>query len=82
LRMASGVDVMLPEGHEIAALDRLMRLQQDHALLDRPLIAIDMRLPDRLVVRPRPEPHSDAVSGSKLPTPPASIVPVTAKKAT
>ncbi len=82
LRMTSGVDVMLPEGHEIAALDRLMRLQQDHALLDRPLIAIDMRLPDRLVVRPRPEPHSDAAAGSKLPTPPASIVPVTAKKAT
>ena len=63
-----------------------MRLQQDHALLDRPLIAIDMRLPDRLVVRPRPEPHSDAAAGSKLPTPPTSVsapsVSVTAKKAT
>ena len=35
---------MLPEGHEVAALDRLMQLQQEHALLDRPLAAIDMRL--------------------------------------
>jgi hypothetical protein len=32
-----------------------MDLQQQHALLDRPLVAIDMRLGDRLVLRPRPE---------------------------
>ena len=38
-----------------AALDRLMQLQQTHALLDRPLAAIDMRLPDRLVLRPQPD---------------------------
>jgi cell division protein FtsQ len=54
LRLNNGADVMLPEGHEIAALDRLMQLQQDHDLFDRPLVAIDMRLPDRLVLRPRP----------------------------
>ena len=44
LRLNNGADVMLPEGHEVAALDRLMQLQQQHALLDRPLAAIDMRL--------------------------------------
>ena len=55
LRMTNGTDVMLPEGHEVAALDRLIQLQQDHAVLDRPLAAIDMRLPDRLVFRPRAE---------------------------
>ncbi|MGA3402624.1 MAG: cell division protein FtsQ/DivIB [Acetobacteraceae bacterium] len=54
LRLNNGADVMLPEGHEIVALDRLMQLQQDHDLLDRPLVAIDMRLPDRLVLRPHP----------------------------
>jgi cell division protein FtsQ len=54
LRMTNGADVMLPEGHEVVALDRLMQLQQDHDLLDRPLVAIDMRLPDRLVLRPHP----------------------------
>jgi len=52
LRLNNGADVMLPEAHEVAALDRLMQLQQDHDLLDRPLVAIDMRLPDRLVLRP------------------------------
>jgi cell division protein FtsQ len=55
LRLNNGADVMLPEGHEVEALDRLMQLQQQHALLDRPLVAIDMRLGDRLVLRPRPE---------------------------
>lgn len=55
LRINNGADVMLPEGHEIQALDRLIKLQQEQALLDRPLTAIDMRLGDRLVVRPRPE---------------------------
>ena len=53
LRLTSGTDVMLPEGHEVAALDRLLLLQQQHELLDRPLAAIDMRLGDRLVLRPR-----------------------------
>lgn len=55
LRLNNGADVMLPEGQEVKALDRLMQLQQEHALLDRPLAAIDMRLGDRLVVRPRPD---------------------------
>ena len=55
LRINNGADVMLPEGHEVQALDRLVQLQQQHALLDRPLAAIDMRLGDRLVLRPRPD---------------------------
>jgi cell division protein FtsQ len=54
LRMKNGTDIMLPETHEVEALDRLLSLQQDTALLDRPLLAIDMRLGDRLVLRPQP----------------------------
>ncbi len=60
LRMTNGTDVMLPEGAEIAALDRLLLLQQDQAVLDRPLQAIDMRLPDKLVLRPMTEAKPDA----------------------
>jgi cell division protein FtsQ len=59
LRLNTGADVLLPEGHEIAALDRLQQLQQDHALLDRPMQVIDLRLPDRLVVRAKPDAHGD-----------------------
>jgi cell division protein FtsQ len=65
LRMTNGADVMLPEGHEIVALDRLLQLQQDHDLLDRPLVAIDMRLPDRLVLRPRPDLATPSVPQKK-----------------
>ncbi|MGG5810392.1 cell division protein FtsQ/DivIB [Falsiroseomonas sp. CW058] len=58
LRLHNGVDVLLPEGQEAPALNRLNELHARHALLDRPLVAIDMRLPDRLVLRqpPAPEP--------------------------
>ena len=70
LVMKSGMDVLLPEGHAVVALDRLMQLQQDHAVLDRPLVAIDMRLPDRLVLRPRPDSHSDTAANPNQPKKP------------
>jgi cell division protein FtsQ len=60
LRLNNGADVLLPEGHEIQALDRLMQLQQQHALFDRPLAAIDLRLADRLVLRPRADADASA----------------------
>lgn len=66
LSMKGGVNVMLPEGHEVAALDRLLTLQQDHALLDRPLEVVDMRLPDQLVLRPHVDPPADPAA--KKPT--------------
>jgi cell division protein FtsQ len=67
LQMNNRTEVMLPEGHEAAALDRLMQLQQSHDLLDRPLVAIDMRLPDRMVLRPRVAPPT-AADATKKPT--------------
>lgn len=70
LRLKSGTDVLLPEGHEVAALDRLMRLQQDVALLDRPLKVIDMRLGDRLVLRPMPSENDKASSDKPAPLAP------------
>jgi cell division protein FtsQ len=52
LRLHNGTDVLLPEGAEAAAIQRLAELQREARLLDRPLAAIDLRLPDRLVLRP------------------------------
>jgi cell division protein FtsQ len=57
MRLHNGADVMLPEGHEAAAIVRLAELQARERLLDRPLAAVDMRLPDRLVVRLQPPAH-------------------------
>jgi cell division protein FtsQ len=71
LRLSNGTDVLLPEGAEAQALARLVDLQNAHALLDRPLQAVDMRLPDRLVFRPQ-TPHGDGtpnfVAPSRKPT--------------
>ena len=68
LRLKNGGDVMLPEGAETQALAKLMELQTTQALLDRPLAIVDMRLPDRLVVRPQagsaPGPASPAPAQS------------------
>jgi cell division protein FtsQ len=66
LHMDNGTDVMLPEGEEKRALARLAELQASHALLDRPLQVVDLRLPDRLVVRPVPE----KIDPPTRPTPP------------
>ena len=51
LRLRNGTDVLLPEGQEPAAIARLVELQAKQGLLDRPLAAIDLRQPDKLVLR-------------------------------
>ncbi len=55
LLLTNGTSVMLPEAAEAAALAKLVELQSSQQLLDRPLAIIDMRLPDRLVLRPAAE---------------------------
>ncbi|MBO1074809.1 cell division protein FtsQ/DivIB [Roseomonas marmotae] len=65
LRLHNGTDILLPEGHEAAAITRLAELQKSQALLDRPVVSIDMRLPDRLVVRQHPRPEQPASNQSR-----------------
>ncbi len=69
LRLANGADVLLPEGHEAEALARLAVLQTDHALLDRPFAAVDLRAPDRLILRPRPGATPAGDAGKAPPAP-------------
>lgn len=65
LRMKNGADILLPESAEPAALAKLMELQSTQALLDRPLTVVDMRLPDRLTVRPQAAIPVPPVPGKK-----------------
>lgn len=51
LRLRNGIDVRLPEQNISAALTRLDDFQREHALLDRDVVAVDLRVPDRLIVR-------------------------------
>lgn len=53
LKLDNGVDVRLPEDGAARAWRRLADLQRRHRLLDDDIEAIDMRLPDRLIVRTR-----------------------------
>jgi cell division protein FtsQ len=67
LHMKNGTNIMLPEGHEVEALDRLLVLQQETALLERPMQTIDMRLGDRLVLRPVAGPQPDKPAPAPVP---------------
>jgi len=51
LRLKNGIDVALPEDNPGAALDRLVALDRDKKLLSRDIVAVDLRLPDRVTVR-------------------------------
>jgi cell division protein FtsQ len=73
LKLKDGVIVQLPEAGEARAVARLAELIARDRILERDVIAIDMRLPDRLVVRTRPgvrprsgaEAARDSKTGSK-----------------
>ncbi len=51
LRLNNGIDVRLPETNVGEALDRLVALDRDKKLLSRDIVAVDLRLPDRVTVR-------------------------------
>jgi cell division protein FtsQ len=56
LRLDSNVDVALPEENPIAAWHRLAELEHSDGILERDIEMVDLRLPDRLVVR---TPHAE-----------------------
>ncbi len=51
LRLKNGIDVRLPETDLSAALEQLIALDRDKKLLSRDIVAIDLRLRDRVTVR-------------------------------
>jgi len=61
LRLKNGIDVRLPESNVAAALERLVALDRERNLTTRHIVAIDLRLPDRLTVR-----LSDAAAQTRL----------------
>tara|TARA_B100000676_G_scaffold164984_1_gene162278 strand:- start:1893 stop:2744 length:852 start_codon:yes stop_codon:yes gene_type:complete len=51
LRMDNGIDIRLPETDAFIAWDRLAKYEAQHKLLARDIGSIDLRLPDRVVVK-------------------------------
>lgn len=60
LHLKNGVEVLLPESEPEQALDRLVDLDRAKKLLSRDIVAIDMRLSDRVTVR-----QSDAAAAAR-----------------
>lgn len=54
LRFDNGLEAKLPESEIGAAWARLVREVGDHSLLDEPFAVVDLRLPDRTILRQRP----------------------------
>jgi len=55
LRLDNGITVKLPEDGEDQALATLVRMERENGLLERDVAAVDMRIPDRLVLQLTPE---------------------------
>jgi cell division protein FtsQ len=51
LRLTGDIDVRLPEGDPIAAWKRLAEYEKAHKVLERDIQILDLRIPDRLIVR-------------------------------
>jgi cell division protein FtsQ len=61
LRLKNGIDVRLPESDVASALKRLMVLEREKHLTTRDILAIDLRVPDRVTVR-----LSDAAAQARI----------------
>ena len=61
LRFHGGTDVRLPETGAAEAWAQFARIERQHGVLERDVDSIDLRLPDRLVVRTAPEGGASAV---------------------
>jgi cell division protein FtsQ len=61
LRLKNGIDVRLPESDVASALARLVALDREKNLITRDILAVDLRLPDRVTVR-----LSDAAAQARI----------------
>jgi len=51
LKLDNGLDVRLPEERPAEAMERLAGIESEAGVLDRDILAIDLRQPDRVVMR-------------------------------
>ena len=67
LKLRNGVEIRLPEEDAAGALDRLAELDEARGVLSSAVMAIDLRLADRVTMRLTPEAAVDldlALSGA------------------
>jgi len=69
VRIDNTIDVMLPEDDMAGAWTKLAQLETTNRILQRDVQTIDLRLPDRLVVRVTDTAPKDAPPAAKKPHP-------------
>jgi cell division protein FtsQ len=65
LRIDNAIEVLLPADQAASAWSQLARLERSSAILKRDVQSIDLRLPDRLVLRISPEPPKEPAMSKK-----------------
>jgi cell division protein FtsQ len=65
LRIDNAIDVLLPRDAAASAWTQLARLERSSAILKRDVQVVDVRLPDRLVLRVNPEVPKEAPASKK-----------------
>jgi cell division protein FtsQ len=65
LRIDNAIDVLLPTETPASAWAQLARLERSSAILKRDVQTVDVRLPDRLVLRVNPEAQKEAPPSKK-----------------
>ena len=65
LKMQNGLDVRLPEEGAVGAVQRLVRLDREAGLLDKDVLTVDLRMPDRIVLRLTEEAVAARAEGAK-----------------
>jgi cell division protein FtsQ len=68
LRIDNAIDVLLPADAMTTAWSQLARLERSSAILKREVLTIDLRLPDRLVLRVSPESPKESTISKKTRT--------------
>lgn len=69
LRLDNAIDVLLPADETAAAWSQLAQLERSSAILKREVLAIDLRLPDRLVLRVTSEPQKEPAISKRTRSP-------------
>jgi cell division protein FtsQ len=65
LRIDNAIDVLLPADAAASAWTQLARLERSSAILKRDVQVVDVRLPDRLVLRVNPEAPKETPTSKK-----------------
>ncbi len=82
LKLASGIEIMLPDDNVAEALASLTKLDQERGLLKRDIGAVDLRLLDRVTVRLREAAAASPADGApqtEVPTASTKVAPAKGK---